>query len=84
MRDPKEMTAAQRVDEIASIMALGILRLIMRKARKSNSFGEGLVDSSAKESVHADKLAEVVNYEDAVHSRANRSAARHAHRRIKR
>jgi hypothetical protein len=80
MRDPSEMTAAQRIDEIASIMALGILRLIMRKSRKSNAFGEVLVDSSGKESVHAVKQAEVVDYEHAVHSRANRSAKRHAHR----
>lgn len=54
MRQPDDMTPSQRMEEIAAILAQGILRRIMLEARKSNRFGEIPLDSSGKESVHAE------------------------------
>lgn len=54
MRAPEDMTPSQRMEEIAAILALGMLRRIMLEARKTNRFGEIPLDSSGKESVHAE------------------------------
>lgn len=54
MRAPDDMTPAQRMEETAAILAQGIMRRIMLEARKSNTFREIPLDSSGKESVHAE------------------------------
>lgn len=51
---PDRMTADERLDEVARILALGILRLQARKRKsnKPNHLREFRVDFSAQQSVH--------------------------------
>lgn len=52
--DPRRMTAAERLDEIAEILAEALMRL---RARKSSALsadcGESCLDLPATQSVHA-------------------------------
>lgn len=50
-----EMTPRERVEEIASILAEGILRLKCKNMRKSNSKRAYSLDSIGNQSVHAPK-----------------------------
>lgn len=49
---PDKMTAADRLDEVASILARGFLRLTMFK--EAPTVGEEVVDSSLRPSIHAE------------------------------
>jgi hypothetical protein len=51
-QSPNDMRASERIEEIASIIAEGILRRKRRKAQKSNRLRELLLDSSGSQSVH--------------------------------
>jgi len=51
-RSPDDMRASERIEEIASILAEGLLRLKRRKSIKSNILREIPLDSSAHQSVH--------------------------------
>lgn len=48
---PDRMTAAERLDEVAAILAVGILRL-RGKANKPNVFGDVSLDFTGRQSVH--------------------------------
>lgn len=48
---PDHMTATERLDEVASILAMGILRL-RGKANKLNAFGDICLDFKGGQSVH--------------------------------
>jgi len=50
---PDDMRASERIEEIASILADGLLRLKRRKSINSNRLREIPLDSSANQSVHA-------------------------------
>lgn len=50
---PDDMRASERIEEIASILAEGLLRHKRRKMIKSNRLREIPLDSSAHQSVHA-------------------------------
>lgn len=54
---PNRMTTAERLDEAADILAVGLIRL---RARKSSGFsrdrGESSLDFSPRQSGHADGL----------------------------
>lgn len=54
---PSRMTAAERLDEVAEILAVGLLRL---KANKSSGLsadaGESSLDGAAHQSGHANAL----------------------------
>lgn len=52
-RSPDDMRASERIEEIATILAEGLLRLKRRKAIKSNRLRDFPLDSSANQSVHA-------------------------------
>ena len=50
---PRHMTAAERLDEAAEILATGAIRLLARKStRLSADGGESSVDFTANRSVH--------------------------------
>jgi hypothetical protein len=54
---PDRMSAAERLDEIAEILAAGLMRLQARKSSPlSAASGESLLDSAAHQSSHADRL----------------------------
>ncbi len=54
--DPDRMSAAERLDEVAAILAAGIARLMRRrdggKAHDSNGLREGSLDFPADQSVY--------------------------------
>jgi len=51
--DPNRMTAAERLDELASILATGLIRLRAHKSRQlSADRGDSYLDFSARESGH--------------------------------
>jgi hypothetical protein len=51
---PDRMSAAERLDEIAEILAAGLMRLRARKSSPlSAEFGESCLDSPGTQSVHA-------------------------------
>ena len=51
---PDRMTAAERLDEVADILAAGLIRLKARKSsRKSADARESSVDFTARQSGHA-------------------------------
>jgi len=51
--DPNRMTAAERLDELASILATGLLRLRAHKSSQlSADRGESCLDFSARKSGH--------------------------------
>ena len=51
---PARMTAPERLDEIAEILALGAMRLIARKSsRLSAAYGETSLDFTPERSGHA-------------------------------
>lgn len=51
------MTAAERLDEIAEILAAGLMRLQARKSSHlSPTRGESSLDYAAHQSSHADRL----------------------------
>jgi hypothetical protein len=53
--DAKQLTAAKRLDEIAEILAAGLMRLWARKSSpKSADFGESSLALSGHQSGHAD------------------------------
>lgn len=51
-RDPNALTAAERLDEIAQILAAGMLRLRQKASRISLSTGDVSLDLAADQSVH--------------------------------
>lgn len=53
MRNPEEMTAEQRKEEVAEILARSIVRVNLLKARKNKGFPHNSLDSGAEESVYA-------------------------------
>jgi hypothetical protein len=56
---PDAMSAAERLDEVADILAGGLMRLLSRQSTaQSADFREGLVDSAAHQSGHANGLKE--------------------------
>lgn len=55
MHPPEKMTPAQRKQEIADILARGLLRLKVLKMRKTKAYREILLDSSREESVTTKK-----------------------------
>jgi len=51
--DPARMTAAERLDEVAAILAAGLIRLRARKSRKlSADWRDSCLDFSARKSGH--------------------------------
>jgi len=58
MKFPDDMRAQERIDEIATILAEGVVRLKQKKTRKSKRFRDVLLDSSPDQSVHATKQGE--------------------------
>jgi hypothetical protein len=51
------MSAAERLDEVAEILAAGLMRLNLRKSSHlSAASGESLLDCAAPQSSHADRL----------------------------
>jgi hypothetical protein len=52
-KSPSDMRASERIEEIASILAEGLLRLKRKKTIKDNRLREISLDSSAHQSVHA-------------------------------
>jgi hypothetical protein len=55
MQSPEEIEKSRRLDEIATILATGIIRLIAKKLRKSANCRDISLDYSANQSVHGDK-----------------------------
>ena len=54
---PDLMTAAERLDEIAEILAAGLMRVRARQSSpQSADFGESSLDCPADQSVHANFL----------------------------
>jgi hypothetical protein len=54
---PHSMSTADRLNEIAEILAVGLMRLRARQSSsQSADFGEGLVDCAADQSGHAKVL----------------------------
>jgi hypothetical protein len=54
---PDRMTAAERLDEIAELLAVGLMRLQARKSSPlSAAGGESLLDCAAHQSSHAGRL----------------------------
>lgn len=53
-KSPDEMTPYERIAEIGSILAAGVLRFKSKKIRKSNNLRDLSLDSSGNQSVHAD------------------------------
>ena len=55
--DARHMTAAERLEETAEILAAGLMRLKHRKSsRLSAACGESSLDCPADQSSHADRL----------------------------
>jgi hypothetical protein len=50
---PDRMTSAERLDEVATILGIGFLRL-REKLNKHNRLGDVSLDLSAQQSVHGD------------------------------
>jgi len=51
--DPARMTAAERLDEVAAILATGLIRLRARQSRQlSADQGESCLDFSVRQSGH--------------------------------
>ena len=53
---PDRMSAAERLDEIAELLAAGLMRLQARKSSHLSAVGESLLDCAAHQSSHADRL----------------------------
>lgn len=53
MRDADDMTPQQRQEEIAEILARGIMRVNLLKIRKTKGFTHNSLDSGGEESVYA-------------------------------
>jgi hypothetical protein len=54
---PDLMEPAERLDEVAEILSLGLMRLKLRKSSHlSASGGESLLDCAGHQSSHADRL----------------------------
>jgi hypothetical protein len=54
---PDRMTAAERLDEVAEILATGLMRLRSRQSSDlSHRFGESSLDCVAHQSGHANAL----------------------------
>ena len=54
---PDLMTAAERLDEVAEILAAGLMRARARQSSsQSADFGEGSLDCPAAQSGHAEAL----------------------------
>jgi hypothetical protein len=54
---PDSMSAAERLDEIAELLAAALMRLQARKSSPlSAASGESLLDCAAHQSSHADRL----------------------------
>ncbi|MDI3470331.1 MAG: hypothetical protein OJF62_002394 [Pseudolabrys sp.] len=54
---PDRMEPAERLDEVADILAAGLMRLKLRKSSHLSAMGgESLVDCPAPQSSHADGL----------------------------
>ena len=54
---PRNMTAAERLDEVAEILASGAMRLMARKSsRLSANRGDCSVDFTSDQSVHGSDL----------------------------
>lgn len=52
---PDHMTAAERLDEVAEILAVGVMRLLARKSsRLSADGGDSSVDFTAHQSVYGE------------------------------
>ena len=57
--DPQQMTVAERLDEIAEILAAGLMRLRPRKSSQiSTEPGESSLDCAAHQSGHANVLTD--------------------------
>lgn len=55
--DPGRLSASERLDEIAEILAAGLIRLNARKSSPlSAPRGESSLDCAAHQSSHADRL----------------------------
>lgn len=55
---PSEISCAERLNEIAEILAAGLQRLLARQStRKSADFGESSLDIPPEQSVHPEGLA---------------------------
>ncbi len=52
-RSPDDMTAIQRIEEIADILSAGLLRLKAKHTKKNRRLRDILLDSSPDQSVHA-------------------------------
>jgi hypothetical protein len=58
MIDPNKIAARERLDEIAEILAVGLMRLHTRKSSPfSANPGESSLDCPASQSGHADALS---------------------------
>ena len=57
--DPIRMTAAERLDETAGILAAGLMRLRLRKSSPlSSTRGDSSLDCAAHQSGHANALTD--------------------------
>jgi hypothetical protein len=54
--DPDRMTATERLDEMADILAAGLLRLRKRCSSNSNDLREVCLDFNANQSMHGQSL----------------------------
>ncbi len=55
--NPAHMSAAERLDELADILAIGLMRLRTRQSTPlSRDRGESSLDCAAHQSSHADRL----------------------------
>ncbi len=56
--DPADLSPAERLDEVAEILAAGLMRLNLRKSSHlSATGGESLLDCAGHRSSHAGRLA---------------------------
>lgn len=54
---PERMEPAERLDEVADILAAGLMRLKLRKSSHLSAVsGDSLLDCAAHQSSHADRL----------------------------
>ena len=57
-RSPDDMTAIQRIEEIADILSAWLLRLKAKHTKKNRRLRDILLDSSPDQSVHAVTISE--------------------------
>ncbi len=57
-RSPDDMTAIQRIEEVADILSEGLLRLKAKHTKKNRRLRDILLDSSPDQSVHAATISE--------------------------